>query len=251
MPLPIIKTIYTYTKVKLLLKNECNELKNKYICLFKFIKQNIEKLNLYKIENEIECIAEEITNNIGFKFEDGKLKVQNKHSYPIDIYEKKRLRLESIMDEINKIDDFIKDKFVRKNIFRAEQCFLRIPYFFENYEKNIFDYKTYNGYKKIYEYFKKNHNQIYKRKFTGVRVVEENRIIFLDSYIENCENWLKDYRNAFTEYILNMLILDYEVKKHLTYMNRILVSTNFTDVLKTILGISIMEYLKIIKKILY
>lgn len=251
LPLPIIKTIYDYIKVKLLLKNECNELKNKCLNLFKFIEKNIEKVDFYKVENEIECIAEEITNNIGFEFENGKLKIQHRRSYNMYSKEKNRLYLESVTEEIDKINNFITDKFIKENKFKVEKYFFIIPYFFEVYEKNILDYKTCIEYKKLCEYFEKNNNQIYKCKFTDVRVVEEKRIILLDLYIERCENWLKNYRNEFTEYTMEMLILDCEVKKHLIYMNRVLFSTRVTDALKTIISTSIMEYLEIIKKILY
>lgn len=253
LSLPIIKIVYSYTHLKLLFKNEYNELKNKYKYLVQFIERNIEKLSIYKIEAEIESISDEITNNIGFKLKDGKLETQDRTRRYIYNLEKRRLQLNSIGEEINKINDFVKSEFIKKNRngYRFEHWILKEPYYFKSSEKDILDYKLYRGYKELSEYFEKNHNQIYKRKFTDARVVQENRIILLDSYIKRCEEWLKNYRSEFTEYILNMLILDYEVKKHSIYMNRILFSTKFIDVLKTIISMSIMEYLGIIKKILY
>lgn len=254
LSLPIIKTVYSYIHLKLLFKNQYNELKNKYIDLIKCIEENIEKLSIYKIEAEVEYISDEITNNIGFKLKDGNLETQDRTMrYLLYDFEKKRLQLYGIGEKINKINGFIKNEFINKNRngYRFEQWILKEPYCFKSNEKHILDYKLYRGYNELSEYFEKNHNQIYKHKFTDVRVVQEDRIILLDSYIKRCEEWLKNYRSEFTEYILNILILDYEVKKHLIYMNRILFSTKFTDVLRNVISMSIMEYLRIIKKILY
>ncbi|WP_252244006.1 hypothetical protein [Clostridium sp. ZBS14] len=251
--LPIIKAIWNYTKLKLLLKNECSELESKYIRLFRFIQENIEEINIYKIDNEIECIADEITNNVGFKFYGGKLKIHNRSNIYIYDKKEKRLHLECISGEINKINNFIRDKFIKNNGERYifEQWFLRISYSSEIYEKNILDYKSNGDYKEFSKYFKKNHNQIYKSKIANVRVIKEDQIVFLDSEIEKCGNWLENYRNEFIKYILSILILSYKVKKHLIYMNRTVFSTNLENILKTIIGMSIREYFKLIKKIIY
>lgn len=251
---PVSKVIWNYARIRVILRDKYTELNNKLYELIRIINANLEELNIYRIENEIEYIANEMTDNIGYKFDDGKFKVQNKKKYRYSLKED-RFEFRCITDELVEIMKFIDEEYLDDisesicNIFNLR--YQMILFSVEVNENNILNYKSNEKFKDINKYFIKNSNQIYKRNFTNIRVIREQELIFLDSYIEKGENWLHNYRKDLIDYMVGILILAYEVKKYLIYVNNTLYSKTFMGVLKFIIIATTKEYFAVIKKIIY
>lgn len=177
--------------------------------LYKQCDENIYDLTIMGRGAYIDYLVDSITDYIGFELQDGVLMPAiSKGSGRInDNQNLKRVSVllkgikECFLEELDYqflMDSPAKDDLI--NLLKKDEIFL--DNFWENEEN-----------KKMIEFFKENHNLIYKKKISGVRVIREDRIQNLDCMIEQVEKVMKMYQQGLWSYQAKNLFLKIQIQK--------------------------------------
>lgn len=240
--IPVFRIIYNYMDARLKFYDRRDFLYKEILLLMNGIWKNIEKLEIYNINRKINDVTEEITDHIGFKFFNNKLEKDTKMYLHNNVIKSIDLHLVNTSKIIHKIYDInINDNFLLKNLYLnlLEQ------------ETKIIDYKSDKIYIENSEYFKKYHNQIYKKIFTNSRVVRVQCLNLLEEHKKSSELWLQAYEIALKEYSINLLILELQVCNYYKRLYEVIFTSNMFDMIKVIILELLKFYLLFIIRILF
>lgn len=244
--MPVFYMIWSYVDIRIKFYDIRDSLYKRIEELRSGVLNNIEELNTYNMSRRIENISQEITDDIGFKFINGKLEVNSRDHVNNYISDNEEMNLVIISKMIDEVETIINKRNLNDN-FLINNLYL----YSLDEETIVINYKYNERYLKNSEYFKKYHNQIYKKTFTNARVVRKECLSLLEERKKSSELWLQDYESTLKKYSINLLVLQLNIDRYYKHLDGVIFTNNIIQMIKVIIIESLKFYCSLTIRVLY
>jgi len=246
--IPVIVYIGEYVYYNLKHYEAIHLLYNNILKFLSCLYENIKNINSYTLDNHINYLVNEITDNIGFKMDRDCILTKSKSRHDNNYIH--RINLNSIEKLITEINFMIKND-LKDNYYYFKKLDIRqfVDVFFN--EKYIIGFLEMEYIEKLHKFYEENSSLISKKMFTNVRIVREDRIRFLDYNNKSLEDNLKKYRKELIKYLNDNIIITFYLQKYRIDLYNFFITSNFFNRILSILKHSFCKYLKFIFYVIY
>lgn len=260
--IPVVYSVYNYLSFKIL---RMDRYLHPYLELFINFRRKIENnINLIRTGREaiVQHQIRELAGGLSYKFTNGEL-VAHKIEPEIPGRDRKLTikQLNRFAEAKNEFDALnkrnrkynVKHPVLLKTFNVLKRNFFQILESYSSgllyHERPIFlDAVEDYGVQRCRHYFSKNHNQIYKHKFTNARVIRAEVLKDLPYYEKELANILKTFTENLEDYYFCLLENKKRVEGSLNKLALTINDRRFEDHLKMILKHIMMSYLIIIRR---
>ncbi len=221
------------------------------------IGSNITSLKRWRRDLIVQKL-DELTASIGYTLENGELVSQDRAMLPSNIYEQKidqtiLIKISEVLSEFQKIPR--QSQFDLAYLHRLQQKieeFIQVKlsggiFSLTEYEQLALDNSGLSERsQKCAEYFSKNRNQIYKHKFTKVRVIRQEVLQRLEYYEEMALQYTKQYEEHLNSYYFSLLENRCRIEFLFSRLRRELYPSYFIGDIINVLRYVISRYLRIL-----